>query len=160
MSESAPRRASNGHGQIPTWMQTVDENTFYNAKSTDEASSDTSASSSNAAPTDPSPNTSSSVSPEISEASSLDEDLALSMAEPADIPTPDPDLQPTPVGHVRADLDAQLEKAVSVLATRYATGVSRSLLLEYALQRTLLDLRREGDDSAIVQWLDSVLPRS
>lgn len=160
MTESATDRTPNGNGQTPAWMQTVDEDTFYNAESTDEAGSDPSVRSSTEAPTDPSSNNSSSAPPGIPGTSSLDEDLALSMAEPSNIPKPHPDLQPTPVGHVRADLDRQLEKAVSVLATRYATEFSKSLLLEYALQRTLLNLREDGPDSELVQWLDSVLPRS
>lgn len=166
MSESAPAHASEGNGQIPAWMQTVDEETFYNAGTNDEASTD-SASSSTAPPTDsrpqdPSarPQAPSSNASQLSDGSSLKKDLALSMAAPSDIPEPVPELQPTAVGHVRADLENQLQKAVSVLATRYASGFSRSLVLEYALQRTLLRLRREGEDSAVVQWLDSVLPRS
>lgn len=159
MNESTRRRPSNGKGQTPVWMQTVDEDTFYNAQTADEGNADTSTSSTEA-PTDPPPKNSSADSPDISETSSFDKNLALSMAEPTDIPEPSPDLQPTPVGHVRADLDKQLEKAVSVLATRYASGFSRSLVLEYALQRTLVNLREDGDDSALVQWLDSVLPPS
>jgi hypothetical protein len=92
-------------------------------------------------------------------ASSLDQKLALSMADPSDLPEPDPALQPTPVGSVRADLAQQLEKAVSVLGTRYTTSLSKSLLLEFALQRTLRELRTQGEESALVQWLDSVLPQ-
>jgi hypothetical protein len=81
------------------------------------------------------------------------------MADPSDLPEPDPALQPTPVGSVRADLAQQLEKAVSVLGTRYTTSLSKSLLLEFALQRTLRELRTQGEESALVQWLDSVLPQ-
>ena len=159
MSESAPADASEGNGHIPAWMQTVDEETFYNAGSSDEAGTDA-PSSSTAPPADSHTDTPSSHASEPPEASSLEKDLALAMAAPSDIPEPVPELQPTAVGHVRADLANQLENAVSVLATRYASGFSRSLVLEYALQRTLLRLRREGEDSTLVQWLDSVLPRS
>jgi hypothetical protein len=94
-----------------------------------------------------------------SDPSSLHQELALAMTDPSDIPTPDPDLQPTPVGHVRSDLDTQLEKAVSVLASRYDANLPRSLILEFALQRTLVQVREQGDESPLVQWLDSVLPR-
>lgn len=160
MSESTSSRAPNGNGQVPAWMQTVDEETFYNVESNDDASAAPSASSPTEAPTDPTPNNSSPVPAGHPGDSSFDEKLALSMGGPTDIPEPDPDLQPTPVGHVRADLDEQLEKAVSVLATRYASEFSRSLILEYALRRILLSLRQEGENSALVQWLDSVLPRS
>jgi len=159
MSESAPAPASEGNGHIPAWMQTVDEETFYNAETNDTDNTD-SASSSAAPPTDRSPQNTSSDASGGSAVSSLEKELALAMAAPSDIPEPVPELQPTAVGHVRADLANQLENAVSVLATRYASGFSRSLVLEYALQRTLLRLRREGEDSALVQWLDSVLPCS
>lgn len=160
MTESTTDRAPNGNGHIPAWMQTVDEDTFYNTESTGEAGSGPSVPSSSEAPTDPSANDASSGSSEGSGTSSLDEDLALSMVEPSNIPKPHPDLQPTPVGHVRTDLDRQLEKAVSVLATRYATAISKSLVLEYALQRTLVNLRQDGQDSELVRWMDSVLPHS
>jgi len=159
MSEPASSRAPNGNRQIPAWMQAVDKDACYDADSSDDADTAPSAlsptePSSAPAPSNPSPLA------ENSGAFSLDEKLALSVAEPTDIPEPDPDLQPTPVGHVRADLDKQLEKALSVLATRYASEFSRSLVLEYALRRVLLSLRQDGADSALVRWLDSVLPQS
>lgn len=160
MSPPPSSRTSNSNGQIPSWMQTVDEDTFYDADPADETGSDRSASSPTEASTRSTPNDPSSDPQRISEDSSLEKDLALSMAEPPDIPEPKPDLQPTPVGRVRADLDRQLENAVSVLANRYAAELPRSLILEYALQRTLLSLRQDGADSALVQWLDSVLPRA
>jgi hypothetical protein len=160
MSTPSSSRASNGNGQVPSWMQTVDEDTFYDADPADDTSTDRSVSSPTEASTQSAPSDPSSDPQRISEDSSLEKDLALSMAEPPDIPEPKPDLQPTPVGRVRADLDQQLEKAVSVLATRYASGLPKSLILEYALQRTLLSLRQDGADSALVRWLDSVLPRA
>jgi len=160
MSTPPSSRASNGDAQIPSWMQTVDDDTFYDAESDDETSTDRSASPPPEASTRSATNNSSSDPQGMSEDSSLEEDLSLSMAEPPDIPEPKPDLQPTPVGNVRADLDQQLENAVSVLANRYASELPRSLILEYALQRTLLKLRQDGADSALVRWLDSVLPRA
>lgn len=145
----------NGKGRIPTWMQTVDKETLYDAEPTDASEKDAPAEAS--APS--SPGDASIGSPSHDDSPSLSQKLALSMADPSDIPRPDPDLQPTPVGHVRADLDKQLEKAVSVLASRYDTDLPRSLILEFALQRTLVQLREQGDESPLVQWLDSVLPR-
>lgn len=139
---------SNGEGQIPAWMKTVDKDTLYNATSSDATKEATSSTS--PAPTDPAT---------ASESSSLSRKLALSMADPSDIPTPDPALQPMPVGHVRADLDKQIEKAVSVLSSRYETDLPRSLLLEYSLQRTLLQLREQGEECDLVQWLDAKLAR-
>jgi hypothetical protein len=52
-----------------------------------------------------------------------------------------------------------LEKAVSVLASRYDTDLPRSLVLEFTLQRTLVQLHEQGDESPLVEWLDSVLPQ-
>jgi len=157
MSEPSSTESLNGDAAIPGWMKAVDRDMVYDAPSS--------------APTEqgPQPVTTATQTPkasspdstpsEPSEASSLNQKLALSMADPSDLPEPDPALQPTPAGPVRADLVQQLEKAVSVLGTRYTTDLSRSLLLEFALQRTLRELRTQGEDSALVQWLDSVLPR-
>ncbi len=155
MSKSSSSNSLNGDGTIPGWMKAVDQNMVYDAPHPDATEQATHS---------PSP------APEIqsdrpreaeshAEASSLEQKLALSMAPPSELPEPDPSLQPVPVGSVRADLSRQLENAVSVLGSRYATSVSRSLLLEFSLQQTLLELRTEGNQSTLVQWLDSVLPR-
>ena len=154
MSTSSSPSPFNGDGAIPGWMKAVDPDMAYDApvSSADRPSR----------PPSPPSGISEDAPRETSadvEASPLDQKLALSMADPSDLPEPDPSLQPTPVGSVRADLSRQLEKAVSVLESRYATTVSRGLLLEFALQRMLLQLRTQGDESALVQWLDSVLPR-
>jgi hypothetical protein len=134
-------------------MKTVDEKMLYDAgrPNSSEAGAE-------ARPAPP-PDDRSARSPSHDESTSLNRKLSLSMAGPSDIPAPEPDLQPTPVGHVRADLDKQLEKAVSVLASRYDTDLPRSIVLEFALQRALVEVREQGDESPLVTWLDSVLPR-
>lgn len=157
MNEShAPENGSGG--DVPSWMKTVSEETLYNARSTDEGSTPDSPSSDTPGVSAPDR------SPEGPDAEgddkSLRRKLSISMAPPSDIPEPDPDLQPEIVGHVRADLNRHLEKAVSVLETRYARGISKSLVIEFALRRTLLDLQDRDEKSALVQWLDSVLSRS
>ena len=151
MSELMPVNNSNGTDRIPTWMRAVDKETLYNAEAPDGSAESIADPSS---PKAPSPG-----SPPNGDSSSLGQELALVMTDPSDIPTPDPDLQPTPVGHVRTDLDKQFEKAVSVLASRYDADLPRSLVLEFALQRTLVQLREQGDESPLVEWLDSVLPQ-
>ena len=148
MSDLMPVNNSNGTDRIPTWMRAVDKETLYNAEAPDASEEPP------ASPEPPSPSASTN-----GDSSSLGQELALVMTDPSDIPTPDPDLQPTPVGHVRADLDRQLEKAVSVLASRYESDLPRSLVLEFALQRTLVQLREQGDESPLVEWLDSVLSK-
>lgn len=156
MSEPSSADPLNGDSAIPGWMKAVDREMVYDAASSDPAKHES-------RPVPPRAGASEDPLHEStppSEASSLDQKLALSMADPSDLPEPDPSLQPTPAGQVRADLAQQLEKAVSVLGTRYTTDLSRSLLLEFALQRTLRELRKQGEESALVQWLDSVLPRT
>lgn len=153
MSESAPPKNRN-EDEVPPWMQAVSEETLYNADpphpSKERASQENRA--------DPQ-QTSSSTASGQEEATVLRRRLSIAMGDPSEIPQPDPNLQPTPVGHVRADLKRRLEQATSALETRYATGFSSSLLIEYSLRRTLLDLRERAEDSALVQWLDSILPR-
>lgn len=155
MSDPSPTNPFNGDTAIPGWMKAVDRDMVYDAAPSDPTEHESRPV--RAASRGPESPSRESVSP--AEASSLNQKLALSMAEPSDLPKPDPALQPTPVGSVRADLAQQLEKAVSVLGTRYTTDLSKSLLLEFALQRTLRELRTQGEESALVQWLDSVLPR-
>lgn len=158
MSESSS--TPNGGGdRIPPWMKTVSEESLYNAPPADDEEGTAA---------DPSPSPPNSPSPERAPAApntkghreSLQKKLSISMGFPSEIPEPNPDLQPEMVGHVRADLNRQLEKAVSVLNSRYVKGPSKSLLIEFALRRTLLDLQEQDEESALVQWLDSVLPQS
>ena len=160
MSDPTPVNTSNGGGPIPAWMKTVDEETLYDAESTDGAEGRPPEKASAESPAVSSADDANPDDPSIaSDATSLGQELALSMADPSDMPTPDPDLQPTPVGRVRADLDRQLTKAVSVLSARYEADLSRSLLLEFSLRRTLLQLREQGEESTLVQWLDAELMR-
>lgn len=148
-------------------MQAVDADTLYTA---DPASSpEEDASSPPGPPPDPSSGTSpapsapearpSEASPEHSPGTpSLSKKLRLALNQES-LPELNPSLQPVSVGTVRADLKRQLDQAVAVLDTRYAHPVSKSLLLEFALRRTLLNLQERDTDSALVQWLDSELPR-
>ncbi|WP_103028924.1 hypothetical protein [Salinibacter altiplanensis] len=155
MSKSSSPNSFNGDGTVPGWMKAVDRDMVYSASPTDATEQATT-------PSPPSPGREEALprgSAAATEASSLDQKLALSMADPSELPEPNPALQPVPAGSVRADLFRQLEKAVSVLGSRYTATVSKSLLLEFALQRTLLELRTQDNESALVQWLDSVLPQ-
>ncbi|WP_103018958.1 hypothetical protein [Salinibacter altiplanensis] len=155
MSKSSSPNSFNGDGTVPGWMKAVDRDMVYSASPTDATEQATT-------PPPPSPGREEALSrgsAAPTEASSLDQKLALSMADPSELPEPNPALQPVPAGSVRADLFRQLEKAVSVLGSRYTATVSKSLLLEFALQRTLLELRTQDNESALVQWLDSVLPQ-
>ena len=153
------------HGDgIPPWMTSVSEETLYNAQSdpsTDESSRDefNPEPSANLSESDTPEKETSSPDSSSEPSSSLSRRLALTMAEPSEIPEPAPNLQPTVVGRVRADLHEELEKAVSVLKTRYATALPKSLVLEFVLHRMLRALREDGTQSPLVRWLDSALPR-
>ena len=149
MSTSTTNRNFNGNGPAPAWVKTVNEKMLYNAEESDASEKEALTEATSSPPSDEA-----SVD---ADASSLGRELALATTDPSGIPTPDPDLQPTPAGHVRIDLDKQLEKAVSVLSSHYNTDLPRSLILEYALQRTLVQLREQGNESPLVQWLDSEL---
>lgn len=150
-----------GGDGIPAWMEAVNEDTLYSAappgepeEQVDEPTSPDSATDVSATmrrPEEPSTNGGD---------HSLGEMLSLSLGQPTNVPQPDPDLQPTNVGQVRADLNRHLEKAVQVLNTRYGPDFSKSLVLEFALRETLLDLQNRDENSNLVQWLDSILPRS
>lgn len=159
MNESNSSKNGGGDG-VPAWMQTVNEDTFYNADPAEEDEEETSSVSSSPSPPPAASDRSSAETNADGNSESLHTKLSISMGSPSEIPEPDPDLQPEVVGHVRADLNRQLEKAVAVLETRYAKGLSKSLLIEFALRRMLLDLQEQDEGSALVQWLDSVLPRS
>lgn len=159
-----PSSTQNGGGEdVPSWMKTVNEETFYNAHPSDDTDDEPSRGSAPSPSPDVAP-----PSPDSSQDPTVPEDnekplrkkLSLSMGAPSELPQPDPDLQPEIVGHVRADLNRQLESAVSVLNTRYAENITKSLVLEFALRQTLLNLQEQDENSSLVQWLDSVLPQS
>jgi len=160
---SSPPASQNGDESLPAWMQSVNEATFYNAKA--------GPSSDGTGPTQrpqnlrgghsdrPASGTSDDGGSGLSQAR-FSETLRLSMEDPSNLPDLDPETQPTPAGPVRADLERQLRKAVAVLQTRYLQGVSKSVVLEFALRSVLVDLWEEKNNSALVQWLDSALPQS
>lgn len=157
MNESPSPSSSNGE-DIPPWMKSVSKDSLYDVKDEEVSEKTPPKHPSTAEEATSSPENLSATASSSGNSSSLRRELALSMEDPSDIPTPDPDLQPTAVGSVRADLARQLKKALAVLQSRYETEISQSLLLEFALQRTLRSLREDGDESELVQWLDSELP--
>ncbi|MFO8099213.1 MAG: hypothetical protein R6T83_06260 [Salinibacter sp.] len=156
---------SNGNRQdLPAWMQIVDEDAFYNAPAASSPEADA------ASPAGPPPTAPASA--QATEASSgeaqtasppqdasLLQKLRVALGDSAQLPALHPDHQPVAVGTVRADLNRQLEKAVAVLNTRYAQAVSKPLVLEFAVRRTLRDLQQHDTGSALVQWLDAELPQ-
>jgi len=191
---------------IPSWLTTMDEETFYTAPSSDEPREPPEPADEDSSKKTPSPKVTDSASesttssPESEAAStasefhardgrspapdtgsrspdsfdtpahstpsedkttnppdmSLDRKLSVSMDDPSGLPEPNPDLQPESLGYVRADLNRQLEKAVSVLNTRYESELSKSFFLDVALRQILIDLHMHGEDSTLVVWLDSI----
>lgn len=158
---------------IPAWMKTMedtlDEETFYNARSSN--TSDDPHPQENASSSKPQANSNSTSNPPDSSAPtesseevnaedstmSLNQKLSMATGHPSDLSDPDPGLQPEVVGYVRADLNKQLEEAVSVLKTRYSDQFSKSLFLDVALRQILIDLHTHGDESMLVLWIDSIL---
>lgn len=154
----------NGTDQdLPSWMQMVDRDAFYNADSTSSPEED--AASPAGPPTSPHddegrPDSSASApAPTRSAPSepSLPQKLRLALNDAEELPELRPELQPVSIGAVRADLHQHLEQAVAVLNTRYTAPVSQQLLVEFALRRTLRNLQEHDVDSALVQWLDTAL---
>ena len=90
----------------------------------------------------------------------MEQKLSLSLDAPSDLPTPNPDLQPTSAGLIRTDLNRQIETAVSVLASRYTSHLTKSLVLELILRQALLALHKHGEESPLVQQLDPMLART
>jgi hypothetical protein len=167
MNAPMPTDSSNGTGTVPPWMQAVDEETYYDATASEDTRPDRDASDSTAsAPstTPSSPNASSPnespLSPSEEVAPSLEQKLSLSMDAPSDLPTPSPDLQPTSAGPIRTDLNRQIETAVAVLGSRYTSDLPKSLVLEVILRQALLALHKHGEESPLVQQLDSMLART
>lgn len=185
MSEPRTTVPPESDPEIPNWMQSVDREAFYNADPSASPEEDAAspagppvapsngsakAPASSASETEaaaPSGPPSSSATREATESStsaspsapSLSQKLHLALGDTEELPVPNPALQPVSAGSVRADLKRHLEQAVAVLSTRYTSVVSTSLVLEFALHRTLLELQDHDTDSALVEWLDTKLSR-
>lgn len=162
---------------LPVWMKTIDEDTFYNTTSTDASdetpSGDPSPLPENesspaptpaSAPNDDSLGSGSSDSGQPSDETvheearmSLRQKLSVSLTDPTGLPAPDPTLQPEALGPVRADLNEQVDRAVSLLDTRYSSTLSKSLFLDVALRQILIELHKNGEQSRVVSRLDSIL---
>lgn len=144
---------------VPTWMEAVDRKNLYTAtpKTASEEAVERSGPSS-------SDFTSATKQPEKRNegrpTSTLRKKLSVSMGDARELPEPDPDVQPTELGHVRAELNEWLEKAVAILNTRYEREISKTLVLEYVIRQELVDLQVHDEESPLVQWLDSIVPRS
>ena len=184
MSEPRTTVSPESESEIPNWMQAVDREAFYNADpsaspeedaaspagppaassngSTDGGASSSSGTASASRSGSPSPSSAPEAKgPSASSppASSLSQKLHLTLGDTEQLPDLDPALQPVSAGSIRADLKRHLEQAVAVVSTRYTSVVSPSLVLEFALHRTLADLQNNDADSALVEWLDTKLSR-
>lgn len=145
---------------VPAWMEAVDRENLYSA--TPKTASEEAIERSH--PTSSSDFSSATRQPEKRNEgktrSTLRKKLSVSMGDARELPEPDPDVQPTEVGHVRVELNQWLEKAVAILNTRYERKISKTLVLEYVIRQELVDLQVHDEESPLVQWLDSIVPRS
>jgi len=58
-------------------------------------------------------------------------------------------------GYLSSDVERALQQATSVLKNQFE-GVSKSLLMNYAIRVALWDLRENADESQLVRWLEEV----
>lgn len=58
-------------------------------------------------------------------------------------------------GYLSSDVERALQQATSVLKNQF-DGVSKSLLMNYAIRVALWDLRENADESQLVRWLENV----
>ena len=66
-----------------------------------------------------------------------------------------PDLGARANGYLSEDVERALQQAASVLKNSFE-GVSKSLIMNYAIRLTLWDLRENADASQLVKWLKEV----
>lgn len=69
----------------------------------------------------------------------------------------EPELLPTPVDRMRADVIGYLEKAMEALRLRYEEEITERRFLEVALRQMFADLRTHEHEATVVQWLDVLL---
>jgi hypothetical protein len=62
-------------------------------------------------------------------------------------------------GYVSKEVDRVLRQVVSVLQTRYRGQFSKSLILDFAVRVVLMDVKKRGDESELVRWLDRTIER-
>lgn len=158
MSESS--RANAGGDGIPEWMKAVNDENLYTTAPTEEPNENVNEKKSTAPETGLSTTGQRRKNSEIDATAPFQKKLSLAMGDPQELPNPDPDVQPTNVGQVRSELNRWLDRAVAILNTRYDREISKTLILEFVIRRELVDLHVHGEDSPVVEWLDSVLPRS
>jgi hypothetical protein len=58
-------------------------------------------------------------------------------------------------GYLSSEVERSLQQATSVLKNQFE-GVSKSLLMNYAIRVALWDLRENADNSQLVKWLEEV----
>lgn len=158
MSESSCTNA--GGDGIPAWMKAVDEENFYTAPPESESQRETRETGRSDSSVELSTTRRPSRASDVEATGTLRKKLSVAAGDPTELPEPDPDIQPTNVGQVRSELNRWLEKAVSILNTRYEREISKTLVLEFVIRRELVDLHVHGEDSPVVEWLDSILSRA
>lgn len=66
-----------------------------------------------------------------------------------------PELGARANGYLNDEVERALQQATSVLKNQF-DGVSKSLLMNYAIRVALWDLRENADESQLVKWLQEV----
>jgi hypothetical protein len=66
-----------------------------------------------------------------------------------------PDLKARANGYLSEEVEKALQQATSVLKNRY-DSVSKSMIMNFAIQVVLWDLREHAEESQVVSWLESL----
>jgi hypothetical protein len=66
-----------------------------------------------------------------------------------------PDLKARANGYLSEEVEKALQQATSVLKNRY-DSVSKSMIMNFAIQVVLWDLREHAEESQVVSWLESM----
>jgi hypothetical protein len=66
-----------------------------------------------------------------------------------------PELKARANGYLSQEVEGALQQATAVLKNHH-DGVSKSLLIDYAIRLALWELRQNAEESQLVKWLDEV----
>jgi hypothetical protein len=88
--------------------------------------------------------------------STLAKQLEVLMEGPeAPYPNELPKLDERANGYLSTEVESALQQATSVLKNRF-NGVSKSLIMNYAIQVAIWDLKENAEGSQLVRWLTEV----
>lgn len=154
-----PSNASSRSDDTPPWMRSLNDSSLYHARPASPRSERTPERSRTARSDGASPAASGGEAAPADAARTLRDTLQAVLDAPGPAARPDIGRQPAMVGPVSSDVAQHMRQVLLVLESRYAAGLSSSLLVEFALRAMLAQVWERGAKSEVVQWLDATLPR-